>query len=84
VFRQVLAGKLSDARRRGQLSHRLFVKIAMPGEPAGHEVLGVDLWCDAEGMKQHYAELSGFERAFSGAPRTSVWTQAPGGVWSEW
>jgi hypothetical protein len=84
VFRDVLGGKLSDARRRGQLSHQLFVKVPMPGAAPGHEVLGVDLWSDAEGMQQHYAELTGYERAFSAAPQTSVWQQAPGGTWSEW
>jgi hypothetical protein len=84
VFRSVLSGKLSDARRRGQLSHQLFVKVPMPGAPAGLEVLGVDLWCDAAGMGEHYGELKGYEKAFSAAPVSSVWQQAPGGTWSEW
>ena len=84
VFRKVLSGKLSDARRRGQLSHQLFVKMPMPGAPAGVEVLGVDHWCDPAGMKEHYGELSGYEKAFQGAPQSAVWQQATGGVWSEW
>jgi hypothetical protein len=84
VFRSVLAEKIADARRRGQLSHQLFVKLPMPGDAAGPEVLGVDLWCDAEGMRKHYGELKGYEKAFAGAPQTSVWMQASAGVWSEW
>jgi len=84
TFRAVLSGKLSDARKRGQLSHQLFVKIPMPGASAEPEVLGVDLWCDAEGMKQHYGELTGYQKAFSAAPQASVWTQASAGIWSEW
>ena len=85
VFRSVLAGKLSEARKRGQLSHALFVKMPTPGPAAGNasEVLGIDLWADAEGMMQHYGELKGFEQAFSEAPRSSVWTQASG-LWNEW
>jgi hypothetical protein len=84
TFRSVLSPRLSEARARGQLSHQLFVKIPMPGAPATAEVLGVDLWCHADGMRQHYGELKGFEKAFTAAPEASVWTQASGGVWSEW
>jgi hypothetical protein len=84
VFGGVLSGKLADGRRRGQISHRLFVRIPMPGDPAGVELLGVDHWYDAAGMREHYASLSGYEKAFSAAPQTSVWQQAAGGSWSEW
>lgn len=84
VFRSVLSPKLSDARRRGQISHQLFVKLPMPGAPATVEVLGVDLWFDAAGMQEHYGELRGYDKAFSAAPTTSVWQQPSGGVWSEW
>lgn len=84
VFRRVLEPKLSQARRRGQMSHQLFVKIPLPGEPVKPEVLGVDLWCDAAGMKEHYGDIAGYEKAFREAPQASVWQQATGGVWSEW
>jgi hypothetical protein len=56
----------------------------MPGAPADPEILGVDLWCDAAGMKEHYGDLAGYEKTFAGAPQSSVWQQAAGGVWSEW
>jgi hypothetical protein len=84
VFKEVLGDKLADARRRGQLSHQLFVKVPMPGASADMELLGVDLWCDPAGMKEHYASLDGYEKAFSGKPQTSVWQAARGGAWSEW
>ena len=84
VFRGVLADKLSLARQRGQLSHQLLVKIPAPGDSSGPEVLGVDLWFDAAGMKAHYDSLSGYEKAFAAKPQTSVWQEGTGGVWSEW
>jgi hypothetical protein len=84
VFRSVLGPKLSEARHRGQLSHQLFVKIPIPGAPAAPELLGVDLWCDAGGMKEHFGDIAGYEKAFAGAPQTSVWQTPVGGVWSEW
>jgi hypothetical protein len=84
VFRDTLAPKLSDARRRGQLSHEIFVRIPLAGEPAQPEIIGLDLWYDGEGMSEHYKEISGVYQAFSGKPQTSVWEPAPDGVWSEW
>jgi hypothetical protein len=84
VFARVLQPKLSDARRRGQLSHQLFVKIPLPGADGTPEILGVDLWSDAKGMGEHYGEIGAYREAFAGAPQTSVWQTAKGGVWSEW
>ena len=55
----------------------------MPGESLPPEMLGVDVWCDADGMQEHYRELSGRGGAFAGKPAMSVWEQARGG-WSEW
>lgn len=79
TFRAVLASKLPDARRRGQLSHEIFFRIDGK-EP---EMIGLDVWCDAEGMQEHYRDLKGYEGAFAAKPTTSVWEQASGG-WSEW
>ena len=84
TFRAVLAPKLGDARRRGQLSHALFARLPFPGEPSAPEIFGLDVWCDAQGMQEHYRELTGFDRAFTGAPAASVWQEAAGGTWSEW
>jgi hypothetical protein len=42
-FRAVLAPKLGDARRRGQLAHMLFFKAAMPGDTSGPKLFGLDV-----------------------------------------
>jgi hypothetical protein len=84
AFRAALASKFPDARRRGQLSHGLFVRLAAPGEASAPEVFALDVWCDAAGMQEHYREVSGLDRAFAGPPQFSVWEQARGGAWSEW
>ena len=39
---------------------------------------------DAGGMKEHFGDIAGYEKAFAGAPQTSVWQTPVGGVWSEW
>jgi len=83
TYRKVLGPKLPDARRRGQLSHEIYFRVPMPGESLPPEMIGVDVWCDAEGMQEHYRELSGYEAAYAAKPATSVWQQAPGGF-SEW
>lgn len=82
AFRDGLASKLPDARRRGQLSHQIYFRIPMPGESLPPEMIGIDVWCDAEGMQEHYKELPNLGGAFAGKPAMSVWTQAPG--FSEW
>jgi hypothetical protein len=84
AFRAALAPKLGDARRRGQISHELFVRVPMPGQPAQSEIIGIDHWCDASGMEEHYSGVQTVYEAFVGKPQTSVWQQAYGGVWSEW
>lgn len=84
VFRSTHEQTISDARRLGQLSHQLFIRVPMPGQPAQAEALGLDLWANAEGMGEYYASLSGYEAAFTGEPQTSVWEQATGGTWTEW
>lgn len=84
IFRDTHESTLSDARRLGQLSHQLFIRVPMPGQPAQAEAIGLDLWANASGMGEYYASLSGFEAAFSGESQTSVWEQATGGTWTEW
>jgi len=43
-----------DARRRGLVSHQLFIKLQAPGDSTPLEILGVDWWCDFDGMTEHY------------------------------
>jgi len=84
VLRKTHEAGIADARRLGQLSHQLFIRVPMPGESAQLEAIGLDLWADAAGMGEHYSNLTGFEAAFSGDVQTSVWEQGPGGNWTEW
>ena len=86
IFRKVDEKAQRTARARGLLSHELFIKLNPPGDSSPLELLGVDVWCDARGMGEHYsdpAEMAGLADAFSGAPDATVWQQAPGN-WSEW
>jgi hypothetical protein len=86
VFSTVDTKAQRDARRRGMVSHELFVKLIAPGESSPVELLGLDLWCDSAGMTEHYGDpthMSGLGDAFTGRPATSVWEQ-PAGQWSEW
>jgi len=84
AFRQALSPRLSDARRRGQLSHEIYFRVPMPGAPITPELIGIDVWCDAEGMQEHYRDLTGLHGAFAGAPEMSVWEEPQAGGWSEW
>lgn len=84
IFAEVDRPAQRDARRRGLLSHEVFIKLARPGDPL--ELLGLDLWCDADGMAEHYDDAThtrGLATAFSGAPAPSAWEE-PAGDWSEW
>jgi hypothetical protein len=86
IFASVDAKAVRDARRRGLLSHDIFIKVPMPGDTSGPELLGLDVWVDHDGMTEHYADaahMAALGSAFSGAPSPSVWEQAPG-AWSEW
>ena len=87
VFADVDVRAQRDARRRGLVSHELFIRMDAPGQSAPPpELLGIDIWSDFAGMTEHYADathMSGLGAAFAGRPQTSVWEQA-GGHWSEW
>ncbi len=84
AFRDAIAPKIGDARRRGQISHEILVRLTMPGEPSRPELIGLDMWFDAHGMSEHYKQLGAIYEAFVGQPQASVWEPATGGVWSEW
>lgn len=75
-----------DARRRGLISHEIFIKLNPPGDSLPHELLGLDVWSNFGGMNEHYADathMSGLGSAFTARPDTSIWEQAAG-QWSEW
>ena len=86
IFRAADIGGQQDARRRGLLSHQIFIKLAAPGDASPLELLGVDVWNDKAGMAEHYGDakhMKALDGAFAGRPQTSTWEQAPG-QWSEW
>ena len=80
------ARSIRDARRRGILSHEVFVKVPMPGDTSPPEVLGLDQWASFEGMLEHYRDEAAMKTlgpVFTGPPATSIWATAPGDC-SEW
>jgi hypothetical protein len=86
IFRNADMKAQRAARARGLLSHEIFIKMNPPGVSAPLELLGVDVWCDAKGMGEHYSdpnEMKALAGAFTAAPDTMTWQQAPG-QWSEW
>jgi hypothetical protein len=86
VFREVDQSAMKDARRRGLMSHQLFIKLNAPGDNAPLELLGVDQWFDLAGLTEHYDDqrhMSALGSVFAGTPDATVWEQAPGS-WSEW
>ena len=83
AFNAVTHKGLAAARRRGLLSHELYVKLGPPNEPM--EIVGVDLWSSVEGRVEHYSDRSGLaplSAGFAGEPAASVWEQAGG--FNEW
>ncbi len=86
IFRAADTKAQRTARARGLLSHEIFIKMNPPGDSSPLELLGVDVWCDAKGMGEHYSdpsEMAALGGAFAGVPDATVWQQAPG-QWSEW
>jgi hypothetical protein len=80
------AKTINAARLEGQVSHEIFFRMSDPGQPPSLEVLGVDVWMDAEGMGRFYADpkhLAPLGSIFTGPPQTSTWKR-PAGSWVEW
>jgi hypothetical protein len=81
-----IAETINAARKEGQVSHEIFFRLPEPGQPASLDLLGVDVWMDAEGMGRFYSDpkhLAPLKDVFSGAPAMSTWKQ-PAGNWIEW
>ena len=86
IFRSVDIDAQRDARRRGLLSHEIFIKLSAPGDTSPPELLGMDVWSDRAGMAEHYGDathMKALGSAFTGAPEPSAWEPAAG-EWSEW
>jgi hypothetical protein len=86
AFREYAAATINRARLHGIVSHSLWVRVPDPGTPATAEVIGVDMWLDADEMAAYYDQAIAFDRlgpVFAGTPDTSTWRAAPG-EWVEW
>jgi hypothetical protein len=86
AFRVAGTKGLRDARRRGQLSHDIFIRIPPPGDRSPVELLGIDVWANTTGMLEQYADtmkMGGLAAVFTATPQASVW-EPPPGSWSEW
>jgi hypothetical protein len=86
AFTAYAATTINTARSYGIVSHSTWARVPNPGEPASSEIIGVDMWMDADRMNEYYDLSLGFEHfgpVFAGAPDTSVWRSAPG-EWVEW
>ncbi|HEY6782381.1 MAG TPA: hypothetical protein VI296_04035 [Candidatus Dormibacteraeota bacterium] len=86
AFTAYASATINTARSYGMVSHSNWLRVPNAGEAPTLEVIGVDVWMDADRMNEYYDLSLGFEHfgaAFAGAPDTSVWRSAPGD-WVEW
>jgi hypothetical protein len=84
AFRDYASATINPARRHGIVSHSLWIKAVNEGETP--EIVGLDLWLDADAMAAYYKLSLGFEilgPVFAGAPDETIWRAAPG-EWIEW
>ena len=68
------------------MSHSTWTRVPDPGDDPVAEVIGVDIWSEAEKMTAYYALGIGFEHLgphFAGPPASSTWRAAPRN-WVEW
>lgn len=86
AFSAYAATTINRSRRHGIVSHSVWARVPAPGEQPALEVLGVDMWMDADQMNGYYDLGIGFDHlgpVFAGPPDTSIWQSAPGD-WTEW
>ncbi|MEP7323319.1 MAG: hypothetical protein ABI761_15445 [Saprospiraceae bacterium] len=87
IHNTAIANTIKAGRANGILSHEFYVRIANPGSPESLEVLGLDIWMNAEGMMKHYMssefQNSGLYKMFTEKPVSSTWVH-PKGEWVEW
>jgi quinol monooxygenase YgiN len=86
VHNALIAAHVATARRRGNLSHGAFFRLAPPDAPEALEFFAVDTWMSAPGMQEHYSDpafLQAFGELFAAQPDAATW-QHPDGSWVEW
>jgi len=78
---------VNPSRAAGIVSHEFYSRLAAPGSAEALEVLGVDIWMNAESMMKHYMssefQHSGLYKMFASKPASSTWVH-PKGEWIEW
>jgi hypothetical protein len=86
AFDVVAKNTINAARQEGQVSHEILFRMTPPGQPPVLDLLGVDVWMDADGMGRFYSNpehLAPLRDVFMSAPATSTW-KSPAGAWIEW
>jgi hypothetical protein len=86
AFDKMAKDTINAARMEGQISHDIYFRMSAPGQPPSLDLLGVDVWMDAEGMGRFYSDakhMAPLNDVFVSAPATSVW-KSPGSQWVEW
>jgi len=86
ILTESLRKRANIARAQGLMSREWYFRLTPPGEKPSLEAIGIDVWFDADGMREVYAdpaELDALAGLFTGRPATSVW-QKPPGAWVEW
>jgi hypothetical protein len=84
AFRDYAAATINPSRRHGAVSHSLWIKAVDQG--ATPEIVGLDMWLDADAMAEYYKLSLGFEilgPVFAAPPDETIWRAAPG-EWIEW
>ncbi len=82
----IVSGEVNKARRAGDISHEVYVRMASPDSPQALELFAVDMWISPAGMGEYYSQpgfMEGVQKMFAGPPATSVWVH-PEGDWVEW
>jgi hypothetical protein len=74
------------AHRAGLASHEVWTRLAAPDSPEAMEILGLDVWANADSLRAFYSDHA-FEHAFEGVftAEPQTWTlHRPAGEWVEW
>ena len=86
LLTDIVRKQVNTSRAKGLMSREWFFRASPPGEKPSTEIIGLDVWFDADGMQEVYAdpaEMAAFGGLFTGPPATSAW-QKPKGSWVEW
>lgn len=86
AFDKMAKDTINAARMEGQISHEIFFRMPSPGQPPTLDLLGVDVWMDADGMGRFYSNpqhIAPLQEIFTSAPALSTWKR-PTGQWIEW